>query len=176
MRAEKHTLTSAEWTSCSACHELLCSRTFLFIVLRSAQHPQIISLVANFSRNLANAPPPPESFRTCFVCATHAFPLLPAALASNSNSNYFCNTNPNGTETNAAGSIILPSPSYVKTVHELILNPDLSRFCVCFCVEVSTPLISLLGMPRQDASPLVFFWCRTEVAAAAVFQCGKALL
>jgi hypothetical protein len=38
--AERHTLTSAEWTSCSACHELLCSRAFLFIVLRSAQHPQ----------------------------------------------------------------------------------------------------------------------------------------
>jgi len=34
-------LSSAEWTSCSACHELLCSRAFLFIVLRSAQHPQI---------------------------------------------------------------------------------------------------------------------------------------
>ena len=41
MRAERHTLTSVEWTSCSACHELLCSRAFLFIVLRSAQHPQI---------------------------------------------------------------------------------------------------------------------------------------
>jgi len=27
---------------------------------------------AFFSRNLANAPLPPESFRTCFVCATHA--------------------------------------------------------------------------------------------------------
>ena len=41
LRAERHTLTSAEWTSCSACHELPCSRAFLFIVLRSAQHPQI---------------------------------------------------------------------------------------------------------------------------------------
>ena len=44
LRAERHTLTSAdsaEWTSCSACHELLCSRAFLFIVLRSAQHPRI---------------------------------------------------------------------------------------------------------------------------------------
>jgi hypothetical protein len=41
LRAERHTLTSAEWTSCSACHELLCSRAFLFIVLLSAQHPQI---------------------------------------------------------------------------------------------------------------------------------------
>ena len=41
LRAERHTSTSAEWTSCSACHELLCSRAFLLIVLRSAQHPQI---------------------------------------------------------------------------------------------------------------------------------------
>ena len=41
LRAERHTLTSAEWALCSACHELLCSRAFLFIVLRSAQHPQI---------------------------------------------------------------------------------------------------------------------------------------
>ena len=41
LRAERHTLTSAEWTSCSAYHELLCSRAFLFIVLRSAQHPRI---------------------------------------------------------------------------------------------------------------------------------------
>ena len=41
LRAERHTLTSAEWTSCSACHGLLCSRAFLFTVLRSAQHPQI---------------------------------------------------------------------------------------------------------------------------------------
>ena len=31
----------ASYGSCSACHELLCSRAFLFIVLRSAQHPQI---------------------------------------------------------------------------------------------------------------------------------------
>jgi len=72
LRAERHTLASAEWTSCSACHELLSSRAFLFIVLRSAQHPQIPRLFANFSRNLANAPLPPESFHTCFVCATHA--------------------------------------------------------------------------------------------------------
>jgi len=38
---QKHAANSAEWTSCSACHELLCSRAFLFIVLRSARHPQI---------------------------------------------------------------------------------------------------------------------------------------
>ena len=74
LRAERHTSTSAEWTSCSACHELLCSRAFLFIVLRSAQcaTPTNISLFVNVPRNLANAPLPPESFRTCFVCATHA--------------------------------------------------------------------------------------------------------
>jgi len=41
LRAKRHTLTSAKWTSCSACHGLLCSRAFLFFVLRSAQHPQI---------------------------------------------------------------------------------------------------------------------------------------
>ena len=48
LRAERHTLTSAEWTSCSACHELLCSRAFLFIALRSAQHPQIPRLLQFF--------------------------------------------------------------------------------------------------------------------------------
>ena len=38
------------------------------------EHPQIAntSLFAIFSRNLANAPLPHESFRTCIVCATHA--------------------------------------------------------------------------------------------------------
>ena len=41
LRAERNTSTSAEWTLCSACHELLCSRAFLFVVLRSAKHPQI---------------------------------------------------------------------------------------------------------------------------------------
>ena len=41
LRAERQTLTSAEWTSCSASHELLSSHAFLLIVLRSAQHPQI---------------------------------------------------------------------------------------------------------------------------------------
>jgi len=34
--------------------------------------PTNSSLFANCPRNLANAPLPPESFRTCFVCATHA--------------------------------------------------------------------------------------------------------
>ena len=40
LRAERYTSTSAEWTSCSACHELLCSRAFLSIVLQSVQNPQ----------------------------------------------------------------------------------------------------------------------------------------
>ena len=44
--------------------------------------PTNSSIFANFSRNLANAPLPPESVRTCFVCSTHARTLLPAALAS----------------------------------------------------------------------------------------------
>jgi hypothetical protein len=32
----------------------------------------------------------------------------------------------------SAGSIILPPPSKVETVHEIILKPDLSRFSVSF--------------------------------------------
>ena len=51
---------------------LPCLRAFLFIVLRSAQHPQRPRFFAKFPRNLANAPLTPESFCTCFVCATHA--------------------------------------------------------------------------------------------------------
>ena len=39
--------------------------------------------------------------------------------------------------------MILPPPFKVETVHEIILKPDLSRFCVCFCIEKSTPLFSL---------------------------------
>ena len=50
LRAEKNTLTSAEWTSCSACRELLCSRAPLFIVLRSVQHPQIPRFLQFFRR------------------------------------------------------------------------------------------------------------------------------
>jgi len=34
--------------------------------------PSNTSLLANFPRNLANALLPRESFRNCFVCATHA--------------------------------------------------------------------------------------------------------
>jgi hypothetical protein len=41
----------------------------------------------------------------------------------------------------------------VEYVHEIILKPDLSRFCVYFFIEESTPLFSLLGTPRQE-SPL----------------------
>ena len=42
--AQQHAVWPSPWrwrASCSACHELLCSRAFLFIVLRSAQHLQI---------------------------------------------------------------------------------------------------------------------------------------
>ena len=35
-------------SSSSACHELLCSRAFLFIVMRSAQHPQIPRFLQNY--------------------------------------------------------------------------------------------------------------------------------
>jgi len=48
------------------------------------------------------------------------------------------------------GSIILRAPSVMGTVHEIILKPDLSRFCVCFCVEESMPLFSLLGTPIHE--------------------------
>ena len=77
LRAERHTLTSAEWTSCPACHELLCSLLARLPLYCSAEcaTPKNSSLFAFFSRNLANAPLP------CLRNA-RAFPLLPAALAS----------------------------------------------------------------------------------------------
>ena len=45
---------------------------------------------------------------------------------------------------------MFPTPLKCKeeTVHEIILKPDLGRFCVCFCIEESLPLFSLLGMSR----------------------------
>ena len=43
-----HTLTSAEWTLCSACHELLCSRAFLFIVLRKRNTHKYLAFLQNF--------------------------------------------------------------------------------------------------------------------------------
>ena len=61
-----------------------------------------------------------------------------------------------------SSSSIIPPPSKVETVHEIILKPDLSLFCVCFCIEESTPLFSLLGTPRQEA-PLLL-WCDSGVA------------
>jgi len=61
-----------------------------------------------------------------------------------------------------AGSIILPPPSKVETVHEIVLKPDFSRFCVCFCIEKSAPLFSLLGTSRQEAPHLL--WCHSSVA------------
>ena len=41
LRFERHTSTSANGTSRSVCHKLLCSHAFLLIVLRSAQHAQV---------------------------------------------------------------------------------------------------------------------------------------
>jgi len=75
-------LTSAEWTSCSACHELLCSRAFLFIALRSAQHPQIPRLLQFFEE--FGQCPSPSCIIPHLLCLRNAraFPLLPAALAS----------------------------------------------------------------------------------------------
>jgi len=61
-----------------------------------------------------------------------------------------------------AGSIILPPLFKVETVHEIILKPGLSRFCVCFCIEESAPLFSLMGTPRQE--PPLLLWCRSGVA------------
>ena len=66
LRAERQLLTSANGTSCSARHEL-CSRAFLFIVSAECALPTNASLFAIFARILANAPPPHESLRTCFV-------------------------------------------------------------------------------------------------------------
>jgi len=57
---------------------------------------------------------------------------------------------------------MLPPPSKVETVHEIILKPDLSRFCVCFCIEESAPLFSLLGTLRQE--PPLLLWCHSSVA------------
>ena len=48
------------------------------------------------------------------------------------------------------------------SVHENILKPDLSRFCVCLCIEESAPLFSLLGTPRQE--PPLLLWCNSSVA------------
>ena len=68
LRAVRHTLTSAEWTSCSACHELLCSRAFLFVVLQSAQYPQ----VPRFLRGTWPMPLPLSSYSilACFAQST----------------------------------------------------------------------------------------------------------
>jgi len=74
LRAERHTLTSAEWTSCSACHELPCSRAFLFIVLWSAQHPQIPRFL-QFFRGIWPMPLSllnHSALALSFFCSTHA--------------------------------------------------------------------------------------------------------
>jgi len=49
------------------------SRDFVIVVSFGALSlPTDASLFAIFERIFANAPPPHESLRTCFVCATHA--------------------------------------------------------------------------------------------------------
>ena len=73
LRAERHTLTSV----CRVDLVFRMSRAFLLARLplycsAECATPTNSSLFAIFSRNFANAPLPPESFRTCFVCATHA--------------------------------------------------------------------------------------------------------
>jgi len=67
LRAERHTLT-CQWNLV-----FRLSRASLFARLPLCCSAECAtstntSLFANFPRNLANAPPPPESFRTCFVC------------------------------------------------------------------------------------------------------------
>ena len=62
-----------------------------------------------------------------------------------------------------AGSITLPSPSEVESANDAILKPDLSSFCICFCIEESAPLFALLVTPRQEL-PLLLL-CNTGVAA-----------
>ena len=46
----------------------------------------------------------------------------------------------------------------METVYDIILKPDLSRFCI----DERTPLFSLLGTPRQE--PLLLLWCYSSVA------------
>ena len=75
--------------------------------------------------------------------ATHARTLLPAALAS------------------VSFGFVMIRVRVRETVHEIILKPDLSRFCVCFCIEERTPLFSLLGTPRQE--PPLLLWCHFGV-------------
>jgi len=61
------------------------------------------------------------------------------------------------------GSIILPAPSKEETVHEIILKPHLSRFCVCYWIEESTLLVAQSvghAEPGTSASPVVWLWCR----------------
>jgi len=66
----------------SACQELICSRTSLFIALWSAQHPQIPHFY-KFSEGLGQCSCP-SWIILHLLCLRNArtFPLLPAALAS----------------------------------------------------------------------------------------------
>jgi len=71
-RTHRHSLTSAKRTSCSACNKLFCSRAPSSLLFCGVRNTHKNLSFYNFSRNSANARLPPESFRTCIVCATHA--------------------------------------------------------------------------------------------------------
>ena len=43
-----------------------------FLFMQSARYPQNATHFVIFARILANAPPPHDTLRACFVCATHA--------------------------------------------------------------------------------------------------------
>jgi len=80
--AERHTSTSANGTSCSACHELRWSRAFLFIILRYTQDPNM-PRVKWIWRGTWPTPLPLliYSALACFLRCTHSH-ILPAACAS----------------------------------------------------------------------------------------------
>jgi len=60
--------------------------------------------------------------------------------------------------------------SKVETVHEIILKPDLSPFFCVFLHWREHAVVQCPGhaAPGTSASPLVYLWCRTEVATALV--------
>ena len=72
MCAERQTSTYANKTSCSAYYELfLLARLPLYCSAECAT-PTNTSFLCKFPEEFGHSPFPPESFRTCFVCATHA--------------------------------------------------------------------------------------------------------
>jgi hypothetical protein len=84
LRVERHSLASAYGTQSSACHELLCSRVFIYIVLRSARHPQIPPrFIVNFSQGEFGQCPFLSRIipHLLCLCNARAFSRLPAVLA-----------------------------------------------------------------------------------------------